>query len=250
MKASDYNKPTDNISTPTSLAALERNSGAAGKQVNWRTAKIDATQGAKESDPFRPLRQVLMDAEPIAKNAVRLHKRLDVLIDKDCTYTPTSRKALHTALDEIMARAKGETSDSAEPEEASSDSAEIVTEDSDEMEATDEMRQLNDSLKGFERELGRHLSRTHVGDVAHGRGFIQDGVPSVVARYLEPTQSCQDALVSLQDSLYSKQKDSTTMGYWRGLYFHLSHQPAGTLVKQVRAATLAPLIKKLDENRI
>ena len=81
MRLSDYQKPaTSNISTPASLAALDRNSSAAGKIINYRDTPIAMTDGAKESDRqiWGPLRRVATDANTSRKK--RLHDALNQLL--------------------------------------------------------------------------------------------------------------------------------------------------------------------------
>jgi hypothetical protein len=232
-------KLTDSISTEASLAALDRNATAC-KQTDWRGMEIGASQGAIESDPFR---QFARD-EGSAKRD-RLHQRLDLLMAERGDFTPASRTKLHTALDAMIAKASGRDED--EPDEDDDEEengeSEIVGEDED-------FRRLNNAVADF----GRAVQRADVGSPARssgtGRTYAADADLAVVNSHLRPGMTVQQAKDSLQNSLYSRQKNGDRQAAWSGLVHYLQTQPETAQVRTCNPAILAPLIRELEKNRL
>jgi hypothetical protein len=107
MRLSDFQTPCENISTVESLLALDHNSTAAGKVVDWRGMKIGSTQGARETNPFNVLRQFARDAKGIDGAGKRqLHRSLDRIMDRDKSYSSSKRKRMHAAMDDLIETAE------------------------------------------------------------------------------------------------------------------------------------------------
>jgi hypothetical protein len=200
MRLSDFQLPTENISTPESLALLDRNSTRAGKVVNWRGMRIGMTQGARASDP---LRQIGTDANGAA------HLKLERLLYKDGSCSASRRKVLHDALDEMISKVSDKTSALFEAErdrnrkdaESYSDSEEAEVDPDDEeeeLEATDAAidRQFQSAVRNFVDVVRRSVARipAAASRVSSGRSYAQDADAVVVARYLRPEQPCFDAI--------------------------------------------------------
>jgi hypothetical protein len=237
MKLKDFTLPTENISTPESLMSLDRNSTAAGKFVNWRHSKIGMTEGARESNPFR---QIAIDSGNSAQ-----HLRLERLMHKDGTYSASRRKILHDALDEMIARVQsgsGSDSDEGDPGD-----------DEEDIQAADSAvhRGFQSAVRNFRDVVRQSAARIPApARLSAGRSYVQDADSVVVSRYLHPDQTCYDAIKTVTERLYSRQKNPSCQGFWAGLVHYLEDQPPNSCVSDCNQATLAPLIRKLHENRL
>jgi hypothetical protein len=122
------------------------------------------------------------------------------------------------------------------------------------LEATDAAidRQFQSAVRNFVNVVRRSVARipAAASRVSSGRSYAQDADAVVVARYLRPDQPCFDAIKTVNERLYSQQKDSSCQGYWSGLIHYLQDMPPNACVADCNQATLAPLIRYLHENRL
>jgi hypothetical protein len=243
MRLSDFQRATENISTEASLIALDRNATAAGRVVNWRTMKIGETQGARESNPFRPLRQVLMDATGIDSD--RMHRILDRVMDS--SESPSHRKYLHNALDALIAGAEER-----EPDEEESDEDDDEEEEAEMASDAELNREFQSAVRHFGDVVRRSIERIPVvtpRETSVGRSYAQDADSLVINKYLRPEQCCKDALSSLSGKLFPANGDRIALGHWSGISTFLASFPQETPIRHVPQRTLAPLIRHLEKNR-
>jgi len=267
MRLSDFQKPIGNISTEASLTALGRNSAAARGVVDWRGMKIGSTQGAIESDPLRVLRRFARDAKALdGSSALRLHRILDRLIDADKSYSKDDRKQLHDAMNAVIAEYDAEPAFEKErlrsiKETESSDPEDEVNIEQDEDDPDEEeaqvvsdaelTRRMFDAMRNFRDVARRSAARIPVAArVSSERSYGKDADAAVVRRYLQPEQSCRDALSTLSGKLFPITDDHIALGYWSGLSSFLASFPQQTKIKTVPTQTLAPLIRHLEDFKL
>jgi hypothetical protein len=232
---------TENISTTTSLAALDRNATAC-RQTDWRAMEIGMSAGAKEHDPFRELRSFVKDSG--AAKSDRLHTKLDLLLAERGDFTPASRSKLHTALDQMIARAAAHDDEEQEPYEDDPDDgeAEIVSNDHD-------LRRLNSAIADFGDAVERSNARSSAGSSGAGRTYAADANTALVNRHLRPDMTIKQAMTSLTRLYPGNNADKIAQAAWNGLSHFMSGFPQdATKVKELPPSMLGPLLRHLEKN--
>jgi hypothetical protein len=197
------------------------------------------------------------------RSALRLHRILDRLISADKSRSKDDRKQLHDAMDEIIAQSDADPGFEAERDrsrretESREDEGEGEIEqdeddpDAEVVEANDS--ELNDALRRFDKEVKRGFGAIPVASnptVSRTRSYATDADAAVVSRYLQPEQSCRDALSTLSGKLFPITNDHVARGYWSGLSSFLASFPQQTKIKNVPKQTLAPLIRHLENFKL